>query len=131
MLDWLKWVALSVIAVILAFIVAQGFGAHRANLIDSQNTAIETVSSVLNQFSERTDLKADTLAEELIFEISREMTQDYDVDLAYDFFNADGSFCDNQCQHVQFRIDITNGKEVISSMHKNFELTVKGEKHGE
>lgn len=125
MLDWLKWVTLSLIAIVLAFIIAQGFTAHRTNLIDSQNTALETVSSVLNQFGDRTELTASNLAEELTYELAREMTQNYNVDVAYDFFNADGSVCDESCEFVQFRIDLSNGKDIVSSMHKKFQLSVK------
>ncbi|MGL5296426.1 MAG: hypothetical protein ACRDAO_05680 [Culicoidibacterales bacterium] len=125
MLDWLKWVMLAFIGIIITFIVAQGFTAHRTNLIDSQNTALETVSSVLNQFGDKTELTSSNLAEELAYELSREMTQNYNVDVSYDFFNEDGSVCNNQCEFVQFRIDLSNGKEVVSSMHKKFQLSVK------
>ncbi|MGL4952369.1 MAG: hypothetical protein ACRC5Q_01025 [Culicoidibacterales bacterium] len=131
MLDWLKWVVLGGIMIVMTFIVAQGFGVHRANLIDSQNTAIHSVSSVLNQFSKRTDLQADIFVEELIFELSKEITQGYDVELAYDFFYEDGSHCDENCQQVQFRVDLKNEKEIVSSMHKRFSLNVKEDGNGE
>lgn len=131
MLDWLKWVTLGAIMIVMTFIIAQGFGVHRANLIDSQNTAIQSVSSVLNQFSQRTDLQADIFVEELIFELSKEITQGYDVDLSYDFFYEDGSRCEENCQQVQFRVDLTNGKEIVSSMHKRFSINVKESIHGE